>query len=149
MQTIDFTQYHKWLHAVKNPTPDDERMAVNLVVGCLAIVCGSPTTDVRAWLARKPERAMLRRPRRAIHSPRGWKAIRELLSLASAVCEADRAFRVPDIGPLPVRESKPKKLSPEQSRRMHEAKRQKQQNLAALRTQRLKHRPVRKSQQAE
>ncbi len=80
------------------------------VTGCLDVLDYAPTTNKDAWIARRPERALLFEPRVAMRSENGRKAIRNLVDLVISELEAARPFRpVVEVGVLPVKE--PRKLT--------------------------------------
>jgi hypothetical protein len=112
----------RWLKRLTRVQEDDEHEAVNLVTGCFWILRQSPTTDVRAWLARRPHRKALQQPARAIATERGRRAIRELILLTRSEVQACQAFRPHvDVGPLPMAE--PAQCSPERYRQLAAARR--------------------------
>lgn len=102
----------EWIQTVE-PYEDlktNQNRAVNTVIGCYNIVSRSPTTNIRAWIDRKPHRKALKTASKAIKTKSGRRAIAELIRLTLSELEASRGFR-PDVevGPLPVRE--PRQLS--------------------------------------
>lgn len=84
-----------------------DRRVSNIVQGCLSIMAASISCDIRAWMARRPRRRKLLKPRDAAWTKDGRKAIRELLTLTISELEASARFRKQvDVGLLPLPEPK-------------------------------------------
>ncbi len=66
--------------------------AHDVVVWCLDFVELSPTTDLTAWIARRPHRKLLDDPERAVRTVRGRRAILELLELTISEVAASASF---------------------------------------------------------
>lgn len=77
-----------------------DNRAANLIAACLYLLAQVPTTDLRAWIARKPHRTNLKSYRRAIRRGMGRKAIQELITVTISAVEAFSPRKTWHTGPL-------------------------------------------------
>ena len=91
-----------WLKGWKKANwgrPSVDNRAANLIIGCFYVLKQS-TTDLRAWIDRKPHRQHLKNCRRAIRLEDGRRAIEELVELTISGVDARTPSHKWHTGPL-------------------------------------------------
>ncbi len=107
------------------------------VVACFDFLQYAPSTDVAAWMERKPRRQQLDNPARAVWFPDGRRAILELIELTISEFEACRTFwpNPIEVGVLPVRKPVPRSkehIEALQTGRDHQRKKDEQLKVKTL-----------------